>query len=91
MKRRSINLYPMIETMVRDFQADLLKFLDRDVAFTEALNLFLLGAIMTKGNDEVKDLGSEMLNNLLDSPGVHLESILDGAFDEVIKSLPKQG
>ncbi len=91
MKRRSISLYPTFESIVRDFQAELLRFLDRDVTFTEALNLLLLGAIMTKGREEVKQLGKDTLNSILDMPGAHTEGVLDAVLDEAIKQLPKKG
>ena len=90
MNRRSISLYPALETLIRDFQAELLRFLDRDVSFTEALNLVILGAIMAEGTEKVKKLGKDSLNELLNSVGVHREAIVDDLFDEVIRTtLPK--
>ncbi|MBI4328992.1 MAG: hypothetical protein HY685_03900 [Chloroflexi bacterium] len=85
MNRRSVSLFPTLESYVREFQADLLKFLDRDVTFTEALNLLILGSLLAKGKEQIKGLGKELLVSVLDER-THSEAILDQIQDEALKA-----
>ena len=89
MARRSITLWPLLESMVRDFQADLLKFTDRDVTFTDALNLLLVGGIMEKSPEKLKGMGKEWLTTILDHPDRSLEGVLD-QLETLNKSTPLQ-
>ena len=90
MKRRSITLLPAIENAVRDFQADLLKFLQRDVTFTESLNIYVLGGLMTKSGEAVKELGKDALAMIVDDPERHMAAIIDDVETARVKSSQAQ-
>ena len=85
MKRRSVSLYPSVESIIRGFQADLLRLLNRDVTFTEALNFYIVGGAMANGADQLKCLPVETLTMFLDMPE-HLDAVLDVAITEGTKA-----
>ena len=83
-------MLPVIENAVRDFQADLLKFLQRDVTFTEALNIYVLGGLMTKSGQVVKELGKDALTLIVDDPERHMAAIIDDVETAGVKSSQAQ-
>ena len=85
MRRRSVSLYPVMESIIRGFQADLLLRLNRDVTFNEALNLYILGGAMAKGADQLKGLPVETLTMFLDRPE-HLDAVLDDVITQGTKA-----
>ena len=88
MRRRSISLFPMVETQVRDFQAKLLTKLDRDVSFTEALNMMLLGAVALGADKHIiEKFGVKLINGLLDSTGLSVEALVDTFQDKILEGL----
>ena len=78
MNRRSVTFYPVIEQMVREFQAVLLVKLNRDINFTDALNLLLVNIIAT-GNFEQfkKSPAADRLAAFLDADVMKHEPLLD--------------
>lgn len=81
MNRRSITLYPAVETSVRGFQARLLTKLDRDVSFTEALNLMLLIGCIESGHRLDSELDLGLVKTVLDDTNIGDEALLDNLRD----------
>ena len=78
MKRRSISLFPASESMVRDLQARMLTRLDRDVSFTEAINMMLLGCMMKGGAEFIMDkVEPELMTVFLESTNLNEEAVID--------------
>ncbi len=94
MKRRSISLFPVSESVVRDLQARMLTKLDRDVSFTEAINMMLFGCMMNGGAKFIMDkVDPELMTRILEVDNLNEESFLDIVQDklgsEYVKNLAK--
>jgi hypothetical protein len=86
MTRRSITLFPALETIIRAFQARMLTKLNRDVSFTEALNLYLIGAVVTgAGKHMENEFGDEPMKGLLDSTQLDVSALIDAMQDKVFQ------
>ena len=89
MTRRSLTLYPILETAVRRFQAKLLTSLDKDITFTEAVNLLILGGWLGGGIDWIEKLGADSIKSLLQHADLSVESIGDDLVDRLLKEAAK--
>lgn len=92
MTRRSVTLFPTLESAVRQLQASLLTRLDRDVSFTEALNLMLFSAWIDRGvKFVIEEVHPDALKTILDNFGgadlnLNREALLDGLRDNEFDS-----
>ncbi len=88
MTRRSITLYPVLETVVREMQAKLLTSLKRDVSFTEALNVMVLAGFT---NSSFSDSWTpEHLKTFLDSDALRRDAVFDSVRDLFPNELVQQ-
>ena len=86
MPRRSITLTPAVETAVRKFQASLLTVLDRDISFTEALNIAVATAFASpRGPNTPADV--ELWQQLLQGSDLEMEGVIGPMRAAVLTSL----
>ena len=88
MARRSVSLPPNLERTVRRLQATLLTTMDRDISFTETLNLALAAAFAVP--DLARRVTTEEWQDLLDGSDWDADGILAKKKREILDAISDQ-